>query len=293
MRAGIRPPRERLTTLASREVELLVEGRQTQDGAGVKLTRVLTRGMQHRLDPFLLLDEFKSDNPNDYIGGFPDHPHRGFETITYLRQGRLRHRDNHGGAGVIENGDVQWMTAGRGVVHSEMPEQKDGLLHGFQLWLNLAARDKMIEPAYRDLRAAEIPAIRTHEVAITIIAGAIGETHGAMEREKTQPLILDVHVCEGGHFDIGLPTSHNAFVYVYAGSAQIGNQRKQVAAGTLAVLDNVEGAEGVRIASMEGAELLVIAGQPLNEPIVQHGPFVMNTPEQIAEAMNDYRLGRF
>ncbi|MFO1436195.1 MAG: pirin family protein [Gammaproteobacteria bacterium] len=282
-----------LTSFKSREVDLQVEGRATQDGAGVKLTRVLTRGLQHRLDPFLLLDEFRSDDPNDYIGGFPDHPHRGFETITFLRQGRLRHRDNHGGAGVIENGDVQWMTAGRGVIHSEMPEQKDGLLHGFQLWLNLAARDKMIEPAYRDLRAADIPAVTTQNAKITIIAGNVGNTRGAIERTRTQPLILDVHLRGGGHCDIALPATHNAFVYVYAGSVEIGVACTPVAAGTLAVLKNSNDAQGVWVASTKGAELLVIAGQPLNESIVQHGPFVMNTPDQIAEALNDYRLGRF
>jgi quercetin 2,3-dioxygenase len=278
----------------SREAELQIEGRQTQDGAGVRLTRILTRSLQHRLDPFLMLDEFRSEDPDHYIGGFPDHPHRGFETITYLLKGRLRHRDNHGGAGVIGSGDVQWMTAGRGIVHSEMPEQQDGLLHGFQLWLNLPARDKMIAPSYRDIRAAEIPRLSAaNGVTALIIAGDVGGLQGVVLRAATAPLIIDLQLPADTSHELAIPAGHNAFAYVYAGTAAVGGALSEVPTRTLVVLSNELHSDHVRMqGGADGAGVLLVAGRPLREPIVQHGPFVMNTTEQIAEAIADYGAAR-
>ena len=201
-----------------RTVERLVVGKATSDGAGVKLTRVLTQSLQRRLDPFLMLDAFGSDNPDDYIAGFPDHPHRGFETITYMIAGRMRHRDSAGHEGLLENGGVQWMTAGRGVIHSEIPQQEEGVMEGFQLWLNLPARDKMSAPWYRDFAAAELPRFVTDAgVAVTVIAGESHGVAGAVTREATAPLYLDLHLPAGARFAQSLPAEHNAFVYVYRG----------------------------------------------------------------------------
>ncbi|MGB6054062.1 MAG: pirin family protein, partial [Burkholderiaceae bacterium] len=211
------------TVARPRAVERLVAGVATSDGAGVRLTRVLTQPLQRRLDPFLMLDAFGTDNPDDYIGGFPDHPHRGFETITYMIAGRMRHRDSAGHEGLLQNGGVQWMTAGRGVIHSELPEQEDGRMEGFQLWLNLPAADKMRAPWYRDIQSAEIPEFSTAEgVTARVIAGVSHGVAGAMQRDVTEPLYLDLHFADGAVFEQALPAPHNAFVYVYAGALQIG-----------------------------------------------------------------------
>jgi hypothetical protein len=275
----------------ARRVERLVAGQATSDGAGVKLTRVLTQNLQHRLDPFLMLDAFGSDNPDDYIAGFPDHPHRGFETITYMIAGRMRHRDSAGHEGLLENGGVQWMTAGRGVIHSEIPQQQDGVMEGFQLWLNLPGRDKMNPPWYRDFKADELPKFVTPQgVAVTVIAGASHGVAGAVIREATAPLYLDLHMGAGSRFEQPLPPSHNAFVYVYRGAVTVAGQA--VPAQRMAVLANDAGADGVVIEAASDARLLLIAGQPLKEPIVQYGPFVMNSQQQIYEALSDFRDGR-
>ena len=200
------------TVRRSRGVERIVAGTPGSDGAGVRLTRVLTKPLQRRLDPFLMLDAFGSDDRNDYIGGFPDHPHRGFETVTYMIAGRMRHRDSAGHEGLLQNGGVQWMTAGRGVIHSEMPEQEDGRMEGFQLWLNLGARDKMSKPWYRDIQASEIPEFVTADgVTVRVIAGASHGVAGAVQRQTTQPLYLDLHFGSGGSFSQPLPPAHNAF----------------------------------------------------------------------------------
>lgn len=275
-----------------RRVERLVAGLATADGAGVRLTRVLTQNLQRRLDPFLMLDAFGSDDPNDYIAGFPDHPHRGFETVTYMIAGRMRHRDSAGHEGLLENGGVQWMTAGRGVIHSEIPQQEDGVMEGFQLWLNLPARDKMTEPWYRDFTHAELPRLRTDTGATAIvIAGRSHGVDGAVRREHTQPLYLDLHLQPGGRFAQDLPAGHNAFVYVYRGSVTIGGL--VVPCQRMALLANDPDRDGVVVeAGSEGARTLLIAGRPLNEPIVQYGPFVMNTKEEIYQALADYRDGR-
>jgi quercetin 2,3-dioxygenase len=274
-----------------RGVERLVTGQATRDGAGVKLTRVLTQDLQHRLDPFLMLDAFGTDNPGDYIGGFPDHPHRGFETVTYMLAGRMRHRDSAGHEGLLSNGGVQWMTAGRGVIHSEMPEQEDGRMEGFQLWLNLAAHDKMQPAWYRDIPSSEIPELHERGVAVRVIAGASHGVDGAMRRDRTEPLYLDIHLDANATFEQPLPETHNAFVYVYRGAVRIidrlvENQR-------MAILANPPAADGVVLrASDAPARALLIAGRPLREPIMQYGPFVMNTREQLMQAVQDYQSGR-
>jgi redox-sensitive bicupin YhaK (pirin superfamily) len=273
-----------------RAVERLVAGQATSDGAGVRLTRVLTQPLQRRLDPFLMLDAFGTDNPDDYIGGFPDHPHRGFETVTYMIAGRMRHRDSAGHEGLLSNGGVQWMTAGRGVIHSELPEQEEGRMEGFQLWLNLPAGRKMSEPWYRDIASAEIPELELPGARVRVIAGESHGVHGAMQREVTEPLYLDLHLAPGAGFEQPLPAGHNAFVYVYRGSLSIGGT--PVPAQRMAILAN-RGDGVVLQAGDAPAKALLIAGRPLNEPIAQYGPFVMNSNEEIFQAVQDFRAGRF
>ena len=275
----------------SRSVERLVAGMPTSDGAGVKLTRVLTQPLQRRLDPFLMLDAFASDNPDDYIAGFPDHPHRGFETVTYMIAGRMQHRDSAGHEGLLENGGVQWMTAGRGVIHSEIPRQDAGVMEGFQLWLNLPAGDKMSAPWYRDFAAADLPRfVTTDGVAVIVIAGASHGIAGAVTRAATAPLYLDLHLPAGSRFAQPLPAGHNAFVYVYRGDASIAGTA--LPANRMAILANGAEADGVVIEAAGAARALLIAGRPLNEPIAQYGPFVMNTDQEIYQALSDYRDGR-
>ena len=274
-----------------RSVERLVKGVATSDGAGVKLTRVLTQDLQRRLDPFLMLDAFGSDKPGDYIAGFPNHPHRGFETITYMLAGRMRHRDSAGNEGLLENGGMQWMTAGRGVIHSELPEQEEGVMEGFQLWLNLPSGDKMCAPWYRDFVSADIPEFISDGVVARVIAGASQGVTGAVQRDGTQPLYLDLHLEPGATFEQTLPPEHNAFVYVYRGALQIGDA--EVPQQRMAILANTQGSDGVRLqAGPQPTRALLIAGRPLNEPIAQHGPFVMNTREQIYQAVEDFNAGR-
>ncbi|UIF86988.1 pirin family protein [Cupriavidus sp. UYPR2.512] len=284
------------TVQRSRAVDRVVRGIATSDGAGVKLTRVLTQNLQRRLDPFLMLDAFGTDSKDDYIGGFPDHPHRGFETITYMLAGRMRHRDSAGNEGLLQNGGAQWMVAGAGVVHSEMPEQEDGRMEGFQLWLNLPAADKMTAPWYRDLPAAEIPTVALENGgAVRVLAGATHGVAGAITRPVTEPVYLDVHLPAGQTFAQTLPAGHNAFVYVYRGEVSIGSgdDRAVVEAQRMGVLDNAGHSDGVIVRAEADARFLLIAGQPLNEPIAQYGPFVMNTQEQIYQTLADFRDGRF
>ncbi len=273
-----------------RKVERLVVGQATSDGAGVKLVRVLTQDLQRRLDPFLMLDAFGTDNPGDYIGGFPDHPHRGFETVTYMLDGRMRHRDSAGNEGLLQSGGVQWMTAGRGVIHSEMPEQEEGRMEGFQLWLNLPAKDKMCPPWYRDIPAAEIPEARAEGVNVRVIAGAALGVQGAMQRDATAPTYLDLHLQPGARFEQSLPAGHNALVYVYRGALSVSGT--EVPRQRMAILANAPGSDGVVLdAGPEGARAILVAGRPLNEPIAQHGPFVMNTVDELHQAVNDFRRG--
>lgn len=285
-------PVEQVTLKQSRGVERLIEGVATSDGAGVSLTRVLTGKLQRRLDPFLMLDAFASDDPDDYIGGFPDHPHRGFETVTYMLAGNMRHRDSAGHEGLLQNGGVQWMTAGRGIIHSEMPEQKDGVMEGFQLWLNLPAQRKMTEPWYRDIASAEIPEyVTAGGVSVRVIAGSSNGVTGVITREITEPLYLDIHLPAGATFSTAMPATHNAFVYVYRGTVNIGGD--SVASSRMGILSNVPEADGVTLHAQDEARLILLAGKPLNEAIAQYGPFVMNTQEEINQALDDYRNGHF
>jgi redox-sensitive bicupin YhaK (pirin superfamily) len=273
-----------------RTIERIVAGVPTSDGAGVKLTRVLTQNLQQRLDPFLMLDNFRSDDPDDYLAGFPDHPHRGFETVTYMISGRMRHRDSAGHEGLLQNGGVQWMTAGRGVIHSEMPEQEDGVMEGFQLWLNLPARRKMIPAWYRDIPRAEIPEYVTDEgVRVRVIAGASNGVAGAMSREDTEPLYLDIELPPDSLFSTTLPAEHNAFIYVYRGELTISGTL--LGESRMAILANTPHADGVVLIASGPAKAILVAGKPLGEPIVQHGPFVMNTKEEIFQAIKDFNEG--
>ncbi|MED5620992.1 pirin family protein [Ideonella sp. BN130291] len=280
------------TVSKARHVERLVTGQATSDGAGVKLTRVLTQPLQRRLDPFLMLDAFGTDNPDDYIGGFPDHPHRGFETVTYMIAGRMRHRDSAGHEGLLSNGGVQWMTAGRGIVHSELPEQEEGRMEGFQLWLNLPADQKMREPGYRDIASSAIPELHADGARVRVIAGESHGVIGAMQREVTEPLYLDIHLQPGARFEQPLPPEHNAFVYVYRGGLHIGDT--EVPAQRMAILANTPGSDTVQLqAGDTPTRALLIAGRPLNQPIAQYGPFVMTSNEEIFQAVEDFRAGRF
>ncbi|GAA5179021.1 pirin family protein [Niveibacterium umoris] len=278
----------------SRKVERQVAGMATSDGAGVKLTRVLTQPLQRRLDPFLMLDAFGSDSASDYIAGFPPHPHRGFETVTYMLAGRMRHRDSAGNEGLIEDGGVQWMSAARGVIHSEMPEQEAGRMEGFQLWLNLPAATKMAAPWYRDIPAADVPEFVTDSGArVRVIAGASHGVAGAMQRPDTEPLYLDVQLPAGARFEQALPPGHNAFAYVYRGEVALGAQQEGIAERRMAILTNEPDSDGVVVQACRDARLILVAGRPLGEPIVQYGPFVMNTRDEIEATLAEFRDGRF
>ena len=280
------------TVIQPRSVERIVTGMPVTDGAGVRITRILTQDLQRRLDPFLMLDVFRTDNPDDYIAGFPDHPHRGFETVTYMIAGRMRHRDNAGHEGLLEAGGIQWMTAGRGIIHSEMPEQESGRMEGFQLWLNLPGRDKMVSPWYRDFQSDDIPEFVTAEgVTVRVIAGECHGILGAVSRPFTEPLYLDLHLPAGSSFTEAVPASHTAFVVVYRGSVSISG--KTVGERQLAILGNSERTDGVALRAVEPARAVLIAGKPLGEPIAQYGPFVMNTEIELRAAVQDFQEGRF
>ncbi|MEO7326316.1 MAG: pirin family protein [Dokdonella sp.] len=282
-------------TVTSRRVARVIHGQPTSDGAGVKLTRVIGQRDLDMLDPFLLLDEFRSDQAGDYIGGFPSHPHRGFETVTYMLAGRMRHQDNQGNSGLLTPGSVQWMTAGRGIVHSEMPEQEDGLMWGFQLWVNLPASDKMTAPRYQDITPGRIPEVMPAVgVHVRVLAGRFGKTVGPVGGIAVEPTYLDIELDANAHCVAALPAGHNAFAYVYAGAADLGptDAETRIARCELAVLER-DGDELSIAAGNEPTRLIVVAGRLLNEPVAKYGPFVMNTQEQIVEAMRDYQAGKF
>ena len=280
------------TVTKPRAVERVIAGQAVMDGAGVKINRVLTQQLQRRLDPFLMLDNFASDQPNDYIAGFPEHPHRGFETVSYMITGRMRHKDSAGHEGLLTSGGVQWMTAGSGVIHSEMPEQEEGVMEGFQLWLNLPARDKMRTPWYRDFTSEEIPRYTTDAgVAVQVIAGTSHGVAGAVQRELTEPLYLDIDLPAGSSFEQPLPPGHNAFLYTFRGEVRVDG--KAVPALRMAIFANTPGSDGVRIEAPAGGRVILVAGQPLNEPIAQYGPFVMNTQAEVFQAVQDFREGKF
>lgn len=278
----------------TRDVSRVVRGRPTSDGAGVRLTRVIGSPELPELDPFLLLDEFRSDDAGDYLAGFPDHPHRGFETVTYMLAGRMRHCDNQGNSGLLRPGSVQWMTAGRGIVHSEMPEQENGLMWGFQLWVNLPSKDKMTAPRYQDIDPEKIPEIEVDSgVKVRVIAGQYGGVEGPVKAVATEPLYLDVRLGGSVEFAVPVPPDHAAFVYVYEGNVRIGadDEARAIRRGELAVLGPGESVEAS--ADEDGARFLLVAGRPLDEPIARYGPFVMNTQSEIRQAIEDLRAGRF
>ncbi|QKT04832.1 pirin family protein [Ectothiorhodospiraceae bacterium 2226] len=275
--------------MRERKVQRLLRGRAASDGDGVRLSRVFGPGQG--LDPFLLLDEFGSDEAADYIGGFPAHPHRGFETVTYMLEGEMLHEDHLGNRGRLTSGSVQWMTAGRGIIHSEMPQQEEGRMRGFQLWLNLPAREKMKPAGYRDIPPQEIPEVELPGARIKLIAGTLaheGHTYaGAVTGITTQPLYLDVHLAAGAQLAVPVSAGHTAMVYVYEGEVQVAGER--VGSGHLAALED---GEQVTLASTAPARALVLAAKPLREPVAHYGPFVMNTSQEVEQAMRDYRDGR-
>jgi hypothetical protein len=274
---------------AHRKVSRVVRGQAASDGAGVRLNRVIGGAELQELDPFLLLDEFRSDDAADYLAGFPEHPHRGFETVTYMLAGRMRHGDNQGNTGLLVPGSVQWMTAGRGIVHSEMPEQENGLMQGFQLWVNLPAKDKMSAPRYQDIAPERIPDVQAADGArVRVIAGRFEGTAGPVQADATAPLYLDVILQPKGRIEVPVPESHNAFTYVYEGAVEI--DARGVPRGSLAVLSS--GDRVVVTAGGEGARFILVAGQPLKEPVARYGPFVMNTREEIQQAVRDFSEGR-
>jgi redox-sensitive bicupin YhaK (pirin superfamily) len=275
-----------------RELVATTAGTPASDGDGVKLTRIIGSQELNMLDPFLLLDAFESDQPQDYIGGFPSHPHRGFETVTYLLAGRMRHKDSAGNEGVIEPGGVQWMTAGRGIVHSEMPEQEDGLLMGFQLWVNLPASAKMSEPGYQEYPPSETPLeIRENGTEIRVIAGTTSEgTVGVVKNEFVHPTYLDVSLPAGQSFTQAVEFTDNSFLFVIDGELEVGGQGTSLERRMLGVLG--EGGK-VEVSTSSGARFLLVSAQPLKEPVARGGPFVMNTKEEIMQAFEDYKHNRF
>jgi quercetin 2,3-dioxygenase len=277
-----------------RRVMKVVHGRPASDGAGVKLRRVIGTPELPDLDPFLLLDEFRSDDAADYLAGFPNHPHRGFETVTYMLAGRMRHGDNKGSVGLLGPGSVQWMTAGRGIVHSEMPEQEDGLMWGFQLWVNLPARDKMTEPRYQDISPEAIPELQLDDGArIKVIAGRLGEVQGPVNAVATEPVYFDIALSAAAAFSVPLSQEHSAFVYVFEGVVRVGSgdEEQRVSRGELAVLSFGDQVELSAVG--DSGRLILVAGRPLHEPIARYGPFVMNTKDEIRQAIEDYTAGRF
>ena len=278
--------------MTTRTVREIIESVPASDGAGVKLRRSLGRSDRARLDPFLMLDEFSSENPDDYVAGFPAHPHRGFETVTYMLDGHMQHQDHLGNTGELRAGGVQWMTAGRGIIHSEMPQQERGRMRGFQLWINLPAREKMKPAGYRDIQPGEIPVVALPGGGrAKVIAGALEvdgrSASGPIQGLSTDPLYLDIELPAGGAFAQPIGSDYNAFVYPFEGSVVIGGRTlKTHSAGFLSPGARIEATAGP-----DGARFIVLAGRPIGEPIVQYGPFVMNTRAEIEQAIRDYQSG--
>lgn len=283
------------TCIHPRAIARILPAMNTSDGAGVRLRRSLGSGEGTRLDPFLMLDEFSSFNPGDYIAGFPSHPHRGFETVTYILDGHMRHEDHLGNQGDLKSGGVQWMTAGRGIIHSEMPQQEEGRMRGFQLWINLPAKEKMKPAGYRDIPAEEIPVSDLPGGGqVKVIAGVLhngdAKLTGPIHGLSTEPLYLDVSLPAQATFSQPMTPGHNAMAYVFEGNLQLPGDPRQLATHSAVILTDGDHVEFV--AGPQGARFLLLSGRPLNEPVVQYGPFVMNTVAEIEQAIHDYQTGR-
>jgi quercetin 2,3-dioxygenase len=271
--------------MSTTKIKQVVQGIQTSDGAGVKLKRVLGQAMLKRLDPFLMLDEFGSEEAQDYIGGFPSHPHRGFQTVTYMLNGKMGHKDSVGNIGTIEDGGLQWMNAGKGIIHEEMPQQTEGKMRGFQLWVNLPAAEKMSEPGYQDIKSEAIAELKIGKQSkVRVLAGEINGVKGAVSTQAVKPQFYAMHVAKSEEIEIPVNAEHNGFVYVYEGEIQIGN--KTIQKGQLAVLSL---AETLVFTTVVEAKLILVTGKPIGEPVEQYGPFVMNTKEEINQAITDFQ----
>ena len=274
----------------NREIKKIIRGTKASDGDGVQLIRIIGTAELDMLDPFLLLDAFGSDKPQDYIGGFPPHPHRGFETVTYMLAGKMRHKDSAGNSGVIEAGGMQWMRAAKGIVHSEMPEQEDGLLAGLQLWVNLPASHKMVEPQYQEVTESNIPVeLRGESTRLKVIAGETKNgTKGVIKNDLVDPIYWDIHLSDGSQFSDSLPQNHNAFIYVLEGSISLADQEQYVNKQEIAVLSL---GEAIKVTASADSRFILVAGKPLKEPVAKGGPFEMNTREEIKQAFADYESG--
>ena len=275
----------------SRKVGAVIAGTPTSDGAGVKLTRVIGGRRLDYVDPFLLLDEFKSDDPDDYIAGFPPHPHRGIETVTYMLEGRMEHEDSLGHKGVIGPGDMQWMTAGSGIIHSEMPAQENGRMWGLQLWVNLPRRRKMMDPRYRDLVAGDIPEVAVDGCRVKVIAGRFEGTDGPLADIEAGPTYLDVTLEPGARFVVSIRKQHNVCAYVLSGEGTFGPDRTKAGASRMVLFGEGDTVEAATDDSP--LRFILLSGAPLNEPVARGGPFVMNTEEEIIQAWQEYRDGTF
>ena len=276
-------------------IEKVVSGMPTSDGAGVSLTRIIGQPDLPRLDPFLMLDFFGSDKPDEYIAGFPPHPHRGFQTVTYMLAGKMRHKDSVGNEGIIDAGGIQWMNAGKGIIHEEMPEQEEGLLRGFQLWVNLPASEKMTAPNYQDIKPGSVPTVHIDDAKVKVLAGTLAGITGPVKTTAVAPTFLDITLSNGtSKISVGL--NETSFIYVYEGSLIVNegtegiyNRALTLKQGQLGVVSK-EGKELV-VSSREPAKFILVSGKPINEPVVQYGPFVMNSQQEIVQAFNDYQDG--
>lgn len=272
-----------------RSIITTINAAATSDGDGVKIARSIGSNLLPQLDPFLLLDELKSDEAADYMGGFPSHPHRGFETVTYMLEGQMRHKDSAGNEGVIRSGDIQWMTAGSGIVHSEMPEQEEGRMWGFQLWINLPAAQKMRAPRYQEIASGDVPEINNDSARIRVLAGECDGVRGSVQDIATQPTLLDLKLKRKHVQRVDIPEKHTTIVYVYKGSLSI--EGRELQAQQLGHLSSGESLE--LIGGDDGVGALILAAAPLNEPVVRAGPFVMNTQQELEQAFSDFRSGHF
>ncbi len=280
--------------MRSRGIKRRIAGRDSMDGAGVRIKRSVGASQFARIDPFLMLDNFSSDNPDDYIAGFPAHPHRGFETVTYMIEGRMRHRDHMGNEGILRSGGVQWMTAGRGVIHEEMPEQEEGLMSGFQLWINLPAAEKMKPAAYQNIEPEEVAEFDAAEgVHVRLVAGQLMDIGGSSQVGPVngisrQPLFAEIQMQPNTRYTLPVPAELSGFVYLFEGGARLPNEPLNLAEAA-----ELDGGDQVDLqAGMGGARLLIVAAKAIGEPIAQYGPFVMNTHDEIEQAISDYQANR-